>query len=116
MRLATLLILTNVAAASVSSSWAPGGGVRIEGSRAGASLQVSLLGEARGRIKVRTTVKRRDGTRSELPSLLVENPSPNTRIEGPVLPGDAGGDTVIVEIFDADTGERLGKGGAPIGF
>lgn len=116
MRLATLLILTNVVATAASSLGANGSEVRIEGSRAGAPLQLSLLGEGRERIKVRTTVKRRDGTRTELPSVLVENPTPNTPIEGPVLPGDSGGDSVIVEFLDADTGERLGKGGAPIGY
>ncbi len=116
MRLASLLIWTSVVVVSANDRATAHGAIQVESSRAGGSVEVSFFNEEHRRVKLRTTVKRRDGSRTELPSIQIENPQPGARIEGPVLPADSGGGMVIVEAFDADTGERLGKDNAPIGF
>jgi len=67
-------------------------------------------------VKVKTTVKRRDGSRIDLPTVEVSVSPPSTPIVGPEIPQNCGGGTVIVEIVDAVSGERLAKGNAPVSY
>lgn len=118
MRVATLLIWSSVVSASATDLAAQSKPVRIEASRAGQSVRVELPPDVDGPVKLSTTVTKRDGTKIELPAVVVTPPQPplSRIVEGPVLPPDCGGGKVTIEVNDVDTGELHDKAGAPIGF
>lgn len=115
MRAAIWLICCSVALCSAAKPQLAGTTVKIEGSVAGQPVQFRVLGDGDGARKVRTTVKRRDGTRVELPAMVLTLPLQPPRFEGPTIPPGSQGGTLIVELIDPETGEVVDTGVAPIG-
>lgn len=116
MRHVTSLILTTVVATWVASSFARAQDVliTIPSSSAGRAGTYEILGSGERRGKIRTSVKKPNGTVVQLPSVPVVIPT--VPVDGPTIPPDAAGGTIIVELVDADTGETLSKCTAPIGY
>ncbi len=95
-----------------------GGIVAVQKPQAGTPVRFRITGADDLSLDVRFTLERPDGTRERLPSLALKPPHPpgNEGFLGPSLPKDSGGSVLIVEVFDATTGQLHDIGGGPVAF
>jgi hypothetical protein len=89
-----------------------------ESSRAGSAVRFGVKSDSDQPRKVRFEVRRRDGSRESLPPMEIQPPFPpdGAIFEGPIIPADAAGGKLIIQILDPDTGNVLSTSPAPIGF
>jgi hypothetical protein len=92
-----------------------GSTLKIESASAGQSVRLRVLGDGKGRHNLRGTVKRRDGSRVDLPVIDLTLPLHPPTFEGPRLPPGCAGGTLVLELVDAETGNVVDTGVAPIG-
>ncbi|MBL8897214.1 MAG: hypothetical protein JNM84_06285 [Planctomycetes bacterium] len=118
MRIAMWLLWSSVVCASGAEGAIAGGGIAIEEAQAGQALRFDLSAERPGRYELKVRVEKPDGSVVVLGAEHVEWPRPAREgfYRGPALPRDSGGGTIVVEVFEVATGQRVGTGVAPIGF
>ncbi len=123
MRIAMWLLWSSVVCASGAEGATvggaiAGGGIAIEEAQAGQALRFDLSAERPGDYELKIRVEKPDGLHVVLAPERVRWPRPPREgfYCGPALPRDSGGGTIVVEVFEVATGQRLGTGVAPIGF
>jgi hypothetical protein len=118
MRSSLLLTWTSAAVVWAASLAVPSELIRVERSQAGGPIRFNVDGDGDSARKVRFEVRRRDGSRTSLPSVVIEPPfpPPGGSFEGPTIPADAAGGQLVVELIDPETGQKISKDLVPIGF
>ncbi|MBK9385100.1 MAG: hypothetical protein IPN34_09830 [Planctomycetes bacterium] len=118
MRSAMWLLWSSVVCASGAERALAHGGISIEEAPAGQALRFDLCAERPGLYEVKVRVEKPDGSVAVLRPERVTWPRPAREgfYGGPALPRDSGGGTIVVEIFEVSTGQRLATGVAPIAF